>query len=396
VCLSLGPIAFVACDRSQETAVEANGSSSTQTEAVDASPIELASPSGESSLAAANKTKTSVESTREGGLDEPVLFKVMSWNLEWFFDDDAADNYSKLAKEQTAPSRVKWDWKRDAVAESLSLAQPAIVAFQEIENRRVLWYLSRAMARNHNLAYREICIDGSDVFTEQDVGFLYRDEDGTKKSSADKLVIEPTLVAMYGRNATMRRSDAFAEVSKHVAVEYELNYGNDRETVTIVNLHLRAKDEAVEIRTKQARTVHAWIADKIRAGENVIVLGDFNTEESKVPAVKGSDMYAACGLETPDPRDDLIDLHVHLSEKQRQTHLLPGKAFDRILVSRSLLEDDIDRVDLSFVRMERLKELSVKGNPDVPQEHWDNYWDIDDANRDISDHWPIMATFQFK
>ncbi len=325
-----------------------------------------------------------------------ATFTVMSWNLEWFYDDDSADNYSKLAKEQSAPSRAQWDWKRDAVAASLAQAQPSVVAFQEIEGRRVLWYLGRALARNHDLAYHEICQEGDDVFTEQDVGFLYRSGDDVKKSTPQLITIEPVLVSTFGRSAAMRKDESLAEVSKHLAVEYELSLGNQSEKITIVTLHLRAKEEAIEIRTKQARTVHAWVADKVRAGENVIVLGDFNTEESVCPAVKGSDMYAACGFDTPDTTDDLIDLHDHLPVKQRQTHLLAGKSFDRILVSPSLLIDDPNQIDLSLTKLEQLQNLSVQGTVDVPEEHWEKYWQLDDTDRDLSDHWPVMATFEFK
>ena len=194
----------------------------------------------------------------------------------------------------------------------------------------------------------------------------------------------------------MRKDASLAEVSKHLAVEYELTLGEQTEIVTVLTLHLRAKAEAEGIRTKQARTVHAWLADKVRDGENVIVLGDFNSEGSVVPAPQATDMYAACGFDTPDLADDLIDLHSHLPETQRQTHLLTGKSFDRILVSRSLLEDHPTQIDLCLAKVECRQDLSVKGSVDHPAEHWDNYWEIDAADRDISDHWPLMATFEFK
>ena len=318
----------------------------------------------------------------------------MTWNLEWFYDDEPADNYSKLAKEQSAPSRAQWDWKRDSVANAVSIAKPSVAAFQEVENRRVLWYLTRALSREHSLSFREICIEGDDVFTEQDVGFVYRA--GGDAENPAPLVIEPVLSSVFGRSAAMLRDNQTAEVSKHLVVEYEVTRGDVSERVTVANLHLRAREEAVAIRTKQARTIHAWLASKIRSGENVIVLGDFNTEETVVPAIAGTDMHAVCGLETPDAHDDLHDLHEQLSAGQRRTHLLAGKAFDRILVSKSLLEDDPARVDLVFTKIESLKDLAVRGTVDQPDEHWNGYWQMSDADRDVSDHWPIMATFEFK
>jgi len=344
----------------------------------------------------AAKPKIDVPPSKVARPEDVRQFSVMSWNLEWFFDNEIGDNYSKLAKEQTAASRARWDWKRDAVAASIAKAQPSVAAFQEIENKRVLWYLARALARDKDLEYHEICAEGDDVFTEQDVGFIYRSVAKTAAAAGGLCMIEPILVATFGRTAAMHNDDSLAGVSKHLAVEYELSSGDETERVTIVTIHLRAKEEAVGTRTKQARTVHAWVADKIRAGENVIVLGDFNTEEEQIPAIEGSDMYAACGFETPDKSDDLVDLHSQLPKEQRQTHLLVGKSFDRILVSPSLLEDSPDRADLSLAKFERLQDLSVNGTVDVPDDHWNQYWELDDANRDISDHWPIMATFQFK
>ncbi len=378
-----------ACNRPSEIVAQpAPRLAAPKNEAVpSSSPVVVRTVAAESATTLAATTQDSPSS-----LASNSSLSVMTWNLEWFFDDDKADNYSKLAKEQTAPSRAQWDWKRDAVAAVIHRADPSVVAMQEIESKRVLWYLTRSLSRNHNVAFRELCIEGGDVFTEQDVGMLHR----TGQDAGVLLGIEPIESSTFGRSASMRKNDSFADVSKHLSVQFEVTLGDVRELVTITTVHLRAREEAVDVRTKQARTVHAWLADKIRGGENVIVLGDFNTEESSFPASEGSDMAAACGYDTPDTEDDLVDLHVRLPAKGRQTHLLAGKSFDRILVSPSLIEDDPQRVDLTLTKFERLADLCTGGNPDIPQEHWDNYWTMDDTNRDVSDHWPVMATFEFK
>lgn len=381
-CAFLIVLASVGCEPSKSVSIEVTHARS----------VDETVSSERTSDEAAPRSKQTLVAAPSGPSDAP--FRVMTWNLEWFYDDEPADNYSKLAKEQSAPSRAQWDWKRDSVANAISIAKPSIAAFQEVENRRVLWYLTRALSREHALNFREICIEGDDVFTEQEVGFVYRSGDDAENRSP--LVIEPVLSSIFGRNAAMLKDNQTAEVSKHVVVEYEVTRGDLSERVTVANLHLRAREEAVAIRTKQARTIHAWLASRIRGGENVIVLGDFNTEETVVPALPGTDMHAVCGLETPDADDDLHDLHEQLPGGQRQTHLLTGKAFDRVLVSKSLLEDDPARVDLVFTKIERLKELAVMGTVDQPDEHWNGYWQMNDADRDISDHWPIMATFEFK
>lgn len=339
-------------------------------------PQESQSPTGEP-----NPVATAGDST--GSLS------VLSWNLEWFFDDDAGDNFSKLAKEQSAPSRAAWNWKRDEVAQSIASANPQIAGLQEIEGRRAIWYLTRAITRNHSETFRELSIDGTDVFTEQDVGFVYRPQTGS-------LLIHPLAQTFFGRSAAMRADDRYGDVSKHMAVEFEVKLGDAVERLLIVNLHLRAKAEGSAIRTKQARTVHAWLADKVAAGENVLVLGDFNTETNRWPAPAGSDMHAATGKDTPDEGDDLVDLHAFLPVADRQTHLIPGKSFDRILASPSLMVDAPNRVDLCFDKIVLLRELSVRGDVDAIDDHFNNYWNLDPATRDISDHWPIMATFQMR
>ena len=95
-------------------------------------------------------------------------------NQQTLADELADDNYSKLAREKSAPSRPDWDWRRDAFAKSIAEVRPTILAVQEAENRRVLWYLTRALVRNHKEEYQELCFEGRDHFTEQDVGLLFR------------------------------------------------------------------------------------------------------------------------------------------------------------------------------------------------------------------------------
>ena len=147
---------------------------------------------------------------------------------------------------------------------------------------------------------------------------------------------------------------------------------------------------------RQARLMHRWVREAVLAGNDVIVLGDFNTEETGTTTRRQSDLGIACGLETPEPGDDLVDLNLKLPEDKRQTHLLPGRQYDRILCSRSLLEDDPDRPDLVFSKIEILRQLCVRGELDDPQQHWDDYWGQPAAERDLSDHFPVMATFEIR
>src|SRR5687768_16163504 len=102
----------------------------------------------------------------------PKKLTIATWNLEWFFDNYTGDNSADLAKKQAAPSRADWDWKLAGVAKVISEIKPDILAVQEIENRRVLFYLNQKLKRDYNLNYRIAFVEGEDFFTEQDVAIL--------------------------------------------------------------------------------------------------------------------------------------------------------------------------------------------------------------------------------
>lgn len=310
--------------------------------------------------------------------------KVMTWNLEWFYDDDSGDNHSKLAKEQSAPTRDDWDWKRDGIARSIATVSPTIAAFQEVENRRVMWYLSRAIDRDHNQKYQELAVESRDFFTEQDVAYLVRQP------------AEVTSQTVFNLSGAERKNDLYSDVSKHLMGTFEIRHGDAVEQIAIINLHLRARAEAVKLRVRQARSVHLWIADLIKAGKNVIVLGDMNTEQRDETAAPDSDMGILAGRHTPTPDDDLTDLLVRLPRSQRQTHLLEDRQFDRILCSRSLMTDAPGKRDLVFQSVAVHRDLAIHAEPDTPQGHWDDYWAVAPNQRDLSDHYPVVATFVWK
>ena len=284
--------------------------------------------------------------------------------------------------EKAAPNRPGWAWRRDAVAARINKVRPTILAVQEVESRRILWYLTQALQREHSLEYQELANESSDHFTEQDVGMLFR-------QPADVL---STTQLMQTR--AMSNSNRYYDVSKHLMGVFELPAGDGVERVIVMNIHLRSRPEGEELRRRQARLVHYWMRDAITRGENVIVLGDTNSEERGDTTCAGSDLALLCGHETATTDDDLYDLNLRLPRDRRQTHLLSDRQFDRIMVSKSLLEDDPARPDLVFESIDVLAELAIQGQPDVPEEHWQRYWKLPADQRDLSDHFPVQATFK--
>ncbi|WP_164102971.1 endonuclease/exonuclease/phosphatase family protein [Candidatus Laterigemmans baculatus] len=309
----------------------------------------------------------------------------MTWNLEWFYDNHTGDNFSELAREQSAPSRADWNWRRDAFAKSIAAARPDVLAVQEVEGQRVLYYLTGSLERNHQLDYQIGFIEGGDYFTEQDVGFLYQPHNFL------------TRLSRHQPSRAMEARGDFGNVTKHAEATFEVPVGDGVERVTILTLHFRAGRDAEAIRTDQTRSVHAWLAERIAAGENVIVLGDTNSLSTDYPPPADSDIAILSGRGTPTAADDLVDLGEHLPESERPTHLREDAHLDRILVSRSLLEDTPRKPDLVFHSIERLRQLAIRGDGvDEPEEHWERYWQIPEPQRDLSDHWPLVAKFTVK
>ena len=307
----------------------------------------------------------------------PEPLTIATWNLEWFFDDFKANNRSDVAKEQSAPSREEWDWKLYTVAAAIAKFKPTILAVQEIEDRGVMQALTKALKEKHDLNYRVAFIDGFDSGTEQDVAIIF----------------QSGLVEFSRREQTseMFRSNEYYNLSKHMFARFEWQVGDRTEYLTILNMHLRATADAADLRKRQCKLAHAWVKPRVEAGENVLVLGDLNVEEvAGAVQPDGDGMHLLLGRHTPSGTDDLIDLLEKSESPKQSTHLILDKQFDRMLVSPKMLS--ASPTGIQFQSIEVLSRFNVRGSgPDL--DHWDTRFSKDRAERDISDHHPVMATF---
>ena len=166
--------------------------------------------------------------------EKPAALKIATWNLEWFFDDYKGDNYSQLAKKLSAPSRAEWDWRLAAVAGAIAEMKPTILALQEVENERVLFYLKSKLKKEYGLDYAIAFAQGGDYFTEQDVALLV----------ASGLVE----YGIHCRSQEMRGDKSLHGVPKHLFARFEWGSGGERESLLLVNVHLSAspKDGSAE------------------------------------------------------------------------------------------------------------------------------------------------------
>ncbi len=309
----------------------------------------------------------------------PQQLRVMTWNVEWMFDDNPADNRSSLAIDQSAPSQAYWHAKRDGVAAVLAKHRPEIIALQEIESEHTLAEITARLKTKHGLTYRGAFIPGSDHFTEQDVGLLVRHG-----------------LVNYRRHEQSKRmydSQQFYSLSKHLLGEFR--WDNVDSPLTVMTIHLRATPQAEDIRIKQARLALHWLTPQLESGQDVILLGDFNTEhvvgEPEAQAVAASEIAAiANGGETAH----MVDLLTYLPVPAQPTHAFLKKQFDRILVSQSLTTDDPGE-DWCFAKIEIFDDAIVRGQRDG-YEHWSQRLTLSIDEFDLSDHHPVMATFELR
>ena len=175
----------------------------------------------------------------------PEKIIVATWNVEWLFDDYTGDNSQELARKQSAPSRAAWDWKLAGIAKVIAEIKPTILALQEIENQRVMFYLTSKLKKEYALDYEVAYIEGDDFFTEQDVAVLSLS--GLRGFSFRKQTKE-----MYD-------TKEYYNVNKHVLCEFCWGRGAQKVELLLLNVHFRAAPNAGPIRTRQAKLVRHWL-----------------------------------------------------------------------------------------------------------------------------------------
>jgi endonuclease/exonuclease/phosphatase family metal-dependent hydrolase len=253
------------------------------------------------------------------------------------------------------------------------------MALQEVENQRVLYYLVGKLRKEHGLDYEIAYIEGGDFFTEQDVAVL-------ALSGLTEISIRRQTKEMYD-------TKQFYNINKHIFCKFAWGQGDERQELLLLNVHFRAMPEAGTIRTRQSRLARAWIDEAVAAGNNVMVLGDVNSEDNHTTAAKDGDIGTLRGLHTETAADDLTDLWAFAADPAAETHLA-HKQFDRILVTPNLVEPKTGKRGFAFKSFTVRKDLVIRGEQDT--DHRDVFWQIPQAERDTSDHYPIVAEFELQ
>lgn len=301
---------------------------------------------------------------------------IGTWNVEWFFDHDTSDNESDSARENSPPSKADYQWKAGAIAEAIAQLDVTVIALQEVENEKVVKRVAELLKTKHSLNYDVGFKQGTDSATEQDVAVLVKQ--GVTFSCS-----------RYKYPAGLRGKQDYKDVSKHLFVTLDFDTPIGKERVLLVTAHLFAADP--EEQRRQARTIRYWLSDRPAKGENIVVLGDMNSRQRFNETTPDSAVGILRGFQSPDKKDDLFDVDQKLSGDARRTHI-SGQEFDRILISSALESDKPGKEDLILDTVEMRSDVVVRKDPD--RDRRSNLWKIPPAERDISDHYPIVARFK--
>jgi endonuclease/exonuclease/phosphatase family metal-dependent hydrolase len=297
---------------------------------------------------------------------EPASFTVVALNAWWLFDGIGEEEFS------TAPqSPEEAEAHLSDVAAYLASIDPDFVSLAEIEDRAMLDRLNEKLGNG----YRPIFVQGTDEQTGQDVAALSRfpvAETGRSDVQVRYPIPESSLRGPMGTEAVYKHYWATTEVGGR--------------TIALIGLHLLAyPDELQRVvrREAQASIIRDLAKGFLDAGHEVIVLGDVNDFDADVCDAAGNEPRTCVDrlLKDVDPDrdgDELVNVCDRLEPCERYTYW-----YDR---NRNGIDDgdeehsQIDHIYASRGLIPYLFEVRI---------------DHSYAARSVSDHWPVIATFEF-
>jgi endonuclease/exonuclease/phosphatase family metal-dependent hydrolase len=285
--------------------------------------------------------------------------RIGTWNLEWFNDHDASDDDSEIGPSMKAPNEQEYQSRVRGFGAAIADLRPHVMALQEVENEKVVADLARQLRDAHGLRYQVAFVQGNDSYTGQDVAALVREG-----------------IDLRARRFrfTFHNDSRYKSLSKHLWLSATI----DGQRYEVVAAHLVTQPAE---RIKQARTLRAWIKNRI--DENLIVLGDLNASLAFNETTPDSDIGILRGFDTPSRDDDLFDVHQRLAN--RRTHV-GGQELDRILLAPSLVDDE----GTTLKSVEIRRDLAIRGQVD-PSNRVD--YRLSESEQDLSDHFPLVVTF---
>jgi endonuclease/exonuclease/phosphatase family metal-dependent hydrolase len=294
-------------------------------------------------------------------------FTVVALNACWLFDGIGEEQfYTAPQCEEDAEEHL------DKVGTYLDTVDADFISIEEIESADMLHRLNEKLGGQ----YYEIFVQGTDDYTGQDVAGLSR----------------VPVLAMGRSDATQhypipgssfRGPQGTEEVAKHFWATIEL--GN--ETITFIGLHLLAYPDDLQRvvrREAQALIIQELAKGFFDLGHQVVILGDVNDFDSVICDAARNEPRSCVDLLLKDidpdaEGDELVNAAEAIPQAERYTYW-----YDK---NRNGVDDgsaEHSMIDHVFVTQELADAIL-----DVRIDH------AGYEARTVSDHWPVIVTFQF-
>ena len=298
--------------------------------------------------------------------DGPVTFTVVALNACWLFDGVGEEEFSTAPQSPDEAAAHLSD-----VASYLATIVPDFISLAEIEDAAMLDRLNQELGSE----YHPVFVQGTDDYTGQDVAALSRFqvvESGRSDAQVRYPVPESQLRAPQGVQGAAKHFWATTEISGM--------------PVTLIGLHFLAYPDDLQRVTRreaQATIIRDLARGFLDAGHEIIILGDVNDFDAEICDAAGNEPRTCVDrlLKDIDPDregDELINVCGRLERSDRYSYWYDRNRngiddgdeehsqIDHMLVSRGLEPYLVD------VRIDRVYESGT-----------------------VSDHWPIVATFEF-
>ena len=296
---------------------------------------------------------------------DPQRLTVMTFNAEFLWDGEAPEDGNP---------KVKFPWKGDpeaarkhmaAVAEVIRRHNPDMVNLVEVESLVALETFNRGFLADSG--YRAYLVDGKDDFTGQDLGLLTR--------------VDP--VAALDRED---RKGTSGDTTKSVSKNYTARFEVDGVKLALVGIHLLAQPDNPDRkpqREAQADAVRLRTRDLLADGYQLIVLGDFNDWDARIPDHLDhrpiSRVLEILADVSDDDTRDLQSVAGRLPKAERYTNFWDQNKNGEI--DRPQEFSTLDHILLSPELARRIERVAVDHTHDP---------------RKVSDHYPLMVTLRLK
>jgi len=313
-------------------------------------------------VACDDESSTAIDVAGEG----PVAFTVLALNACWLFDGVGEEEFSTAPQDAAEAEAHLAD-----VASYLASVDPDFVSLAEIEDAAMLDRLNEKLGGE----YHPIFVQGTDDYTGQDVAALSRFPVTGSGRSGDR-------VRYPIPESRLRGPQGVEEVSKHFWTTTEIG----GTTIALIGLHLLAYPDDLQRVTRreaQASIIRDLAKRFLDDGLEVIVLGDVNDFDVDVCDAAGNEPRSCVDrlLKDVDPDregDELFNVCDRLEQSDRYSYW-----YDR---NRNGIDDgDAEHSQIDHMYVSRGLE------PYLVDVRIDRAYEA----RTVSDHWPIVATFEF-